>query len=110
MSECKGMDQDHYTGLDVMFCFFSFLFSFFFHFPFIELFSEPLKIVYFSISFSCVLFCFRKCFECCSRQMLPPKKKKYIEISQVTVSRIQRKHTHRTVVGCLKDSCQLTTL
>lgn len=77
MSECKGMDQDHYTGLDVIcFGFFCFLF-FFFHFPFIELFSEPLKIVYFSISFLCVLFCLRKCFECCLRQMLPPKKKVY---------------------------------
>lgn len=38
------------------------------------------------------------------------KKKKYIEISQVTVSRIQLMHTHSTVVRCLKDSCQLTTL
>lgn len=43
----------------------------------------------------CAFICFRERFECCLRQMLPPKNIYiyiYIGISQVTVSRIQCIH------------------
>lgn len=79
MSECIGMDQDHYTGLDVI-CFVFFVFFSFFSTLHLSSFFRTFKnglFFYFFLVWFVVFFCLRKCFECCSRQMLPPKKKVY---------------------------------
>lgn len=76
-----------------------FFLLFFFH---LALLSELLKIVYFSISFLCIIvYCLKKDLECCLGQMLPLEEK---IPGHVTVSRTQHMHVWAKHNGQILES------